>query len=505
MQNLDSANVASGANVAKSANAASGADIKSADITNAHLLNAKHIAPLWHCIENLGDIIPRGGAKVLYAKGVHIYDENLERVLEVGKIAWLSEWVEYVARNIRLDSGVDSQASFGMDSSAGRENVDSSAESKNAESNPESALPESALPESISKLSLKDKILALISAISARVAYQRPLGSVDSSNFGDSGKVCAFDIIALLAFMLKSWRKGPFFLQSARGRLYIDSEWQSFAKWDLLAPHANLSGAHIADVGCNNGFYMFAMDSMVDSIKDSALDSASNLALDSASAPTFLDSSAFASHAAPHATGAQAPAQIIGFDPSALFFCQFCFLRHFIDAPISYELLGVQDLPDYTAQAKRRFDVVFCLGVLYHRSDVFSTLKSLAKSLERGGVAFIDTLIFEPQDLLPKALSKPESSALSELDIVLSVPKSYAKMSNVYFIPTIKALFGWLERCGFVDVELLCVMPTTTQEQRKSAWIDSMSLESFLDPLDERKTIEGYPAPKRAYVKAIKK
>lgn len=485
MQNLDSANMASGANVANSACAASGAGI-----TNAHLLNAKHIAPLWHCIENLGDIIPRGGAKVLYAKGVHIYDENLDRVLEVGKIAWLGEWIEYVARNIKLDS---SEAESKMGASAG----DSSADSKNAEPNPKSAL-----LESISKLSTKDKTLALISAISARVVYQRPLGSVDSDDFGE---VCAFDIIALLAFMLKSWRKGPFFLKSARGRLYIDSEWQSFTKWDLLAPHTNLSGAHIADVGCNNGFYMFAMDSMVDSANASAESKLQNPSAFAES--TFLDSSIFVSYAAPNTTprATQAPAQIIGFDPSALFFCQFHLLRHFIDAPISYELLGVQDLPDYTAQAKRRFDVVFCLGVLYHRSDVFSTLKSLAKSLERGGVAFIDTLIFEPQDLLSKALSEPEASALSELDIVLSVPKSYAKMSNVYFIPTIKALFGWLERCGFVDAELLCVMPTTTQEQRKSAWIDSMSLESFLDPLDERKTIEGYPAPKRAYVKAIKK
>jgi tRNA (mo5U34)-methyltransferase len=30
-------------------------------------------------------------------------------------------------------------------------------------------------------------------------------------------------------------------------------------------------------------------------------------------------------------------------------------------------------------------------------------------------------------------------------------------------------------------------------------------LEDFLDPQDESKTVEGYPAPKRVYIKAKKK
>ncbi|HBY85223.1 MAG TPA: tRNA 5-methoxyuridine(34)/uridine 5-oxyacetic acid(34) synthase CmoB, partial [Colwellia sp.] len=35
-------------------------------------------------------------------------------------------------------------------------------------------------------------------------------------------------------------------------------------------------------------------------------------------------------------------------------------------------------------------------------------------------------------------------------------------------------------------------------EQRKTEWIDTESLQDFLDPNDSSKTIEGYPAPKRA-------
>ena len=58
-----------------------------------------------------------------------------------------------------------------------------------------------------------------------------------------------------LAMQLKPWRKGPFHLFD----LHIDSEWQSFMKWQLLAPHLSLAGKKIADVGCNNGYYMFEM------------------------------------------------------------------------------------------------------------------------------------------------------------------------------------------------------------------------------------------------------
>ncbi|MBP8127345.1 MAG: DUF1698 domain-containing protein, partial [Aeromonadaceae bacterium] len=39
---------------------------------------------------------------------------------------------------------------------------------------------------------------------------------------------------------------------------------------------------------------------------------------------------------------------------------------------------------------------------------------------------------------------------------------------------------------------------TTTDEQRKTAWMRNDSLAEFLDPSDSTLTIEGHPAPKRA-------
>ena len=94
---------------------------------------------------------------------------------------------------------------------------------------------------------------------------------------------------------------------------------------------------------------------------------------------------------------------------------------------------------------------------------------------------------------------------LSNTEFVLCPKKSYAKMSNVFFIPSVRAFEGWAQRCGFDKVELLAIVPTTTDEQRHTKWITSLSLESFLDKEDFTKTIEGYPAPKRAYFKLRRK
>lgn len=247
-----------------------------------------------------------------------------------------------------------------------------------------------------------------------------------------------------LAKDLKSWRKGPFRIND----LFIDSEWRSFIKWDLLAPYINLENKRIADVGCNNGFYMFAAQTMN-------------------------------------------PKEIIGFDPSGLYYCQFHFINHLLNLPIKYELLGVQDLPKY-ARTFGEFDVVFCMGVLYHRSDVFVTLKQLAQGIKKNGELILDTLIVESSDF----------NIDSSVEFVLSPKESYAKMSNVFLIPNLSALNGWLNRCGFKDIALLEIKETSTDEQRKTEWITGLSLDSFVE---SNKTIEGYPAPKRAYIKAIRK
>ncbi|MDN5099861.1 tRNA 5-methoxyuridine(34)/uridine 5-oxyacetic acid(34) synthase CmoB [Aliarcobacter butzleri] len=245
-----------------------------------------------------------------------------------------------------------------------------------------------------------------------------------------------YEIIVQTAKKLIPWRKGPFKIFD----LEIDSEWQSNIKYNLIRPYFNLKDKVVADIGCNNGYYMFRM------LED-------------------------------------CPKRLIGFDPSPLTLHQFEFINHFVKSDIVYEMLGVEHLEFYN----HKFDFIFMLGVLYHRPDPVGTLKSLARGLNSKGEILIDTFMIDGDD-----------------EICLTPNKRYSKIPNIYFIPTIPALKNWLERAGFENIEVLATTTTTSQEQRKTPWSFDESLEDFLDPTDSSKTVEGYPAPKRVYVKARK-
>jgi tRNA (mo5U34)-methyltransferase len=173
----------------------------------------------------------------------------------------------------------------------------------------------------------------------------------------------------------------------------------------------------------------------------------------------------------------------VGFDPSPLYKTQFDFINHFVKSDIVYELLGVEHLEFY----EEKFDTIFCLGVLYHRSDPVAMLKSLYKGLEKKGEVILDTFYIE-----------------GEGEICLCPESSYSKIPNIYFVPTIKALKNWCKRAGFDSFEVLESSKTDSSEQRKTKWIEGESLENFLDKNDASKTVEGYPAPARVYVKLIK-
>jgi len=245
-----------------------------------------------------------------------------------------------------------------------------------------------------------------------------------------------YDLIEETAKTLIPWRKGPFNLFG----LEIDSEWQSNIKYNLIRPHFNLKDKIVADIGCNNGYYMFRM------LEDN-------------------------------------PKKLIGFDPAALTLHQFEFINHFVKSEIEYEMLGVEHLEFYN----HKFDFIFMLGVLYHRPDPVGTLKSLARGLNSKGEILIDTFMIDGEE-----------------EICLTPDKRYSKIPNIYFIPTIPALKNWLKRAGFENIEVIATTTTTSEEQRKTKWSFDQSLEDFLDPEDPSKTIEGYPAPKRVYMKARK-
>ncbi len=222
--------------------------------------------------------------------------------------------------------------------------------------------------------------------------------------------------------------------------VYIDSEWRSDLKWDRLRESiASLEGRLVLDVGCGNGYHLWRM----------------------------------------HGAGARA---VIGLDPTLAYVMQYCAVRHFIPAPPVWVLpLALEALsPDL-----RAFDTVFSMGVLYHCREPLDHLRRLKQCLRPGGELVLETLVVE-----------------GGVDAVLAPEARYAHMKNVWFIPSCLALESWLQQCGFSDIRLLNVTATTPEEQRATPWSGEASLRDFLDPKDPAKTVEGYPAPRRAIMLA---
>lgn len=236
-----------------------------------------------------------------------------------------------------------------------------------------------------------------------------------------------------LLISLKPWRKGPFEFFDT----FIDSEWKSFIKYDLIEPYLDIKDKIVMDIGCNNGYYLFKMIS-------------------------------------------KEPKQLIGFDPSASFYMQFCLANHFIKSSIKYELLGIEHVSEYVKHNKLNIDTIVCLGVLYHRIDPIGSLKILSKSLKKGGTLILDSFIIDGEE-----------------EMSLSPKDTYSKIPNIYFIPTINALKNWLYRSGFDDIKVIAISQTNNGEQRATPWIDSQSLEHFTN---NGLTTEGYAPPKRGYV-----
>jgi tRNA (mo5U34)-methyltransferase len=81
-------------------------------------------------------------------------------------------------------------------------------------------------------------------------------------------------------------------------------------------------------------------------------------------------------------------------------------------------------------------------------------------------------------------------------------PDRYARMRNVWLLPTIPELTTWLRRSGFADIDVVDQSITTVDEQRTTEWMPFESLAAALDPADPARTVEGLPAPRRAIVLA---
>ncbi len=222
--------------------------------------------------------------------------------------------------------------------------------------------------------------------------------------------------------------------------VHIDTEWHSDWKWDRLQQKISpLQGRTILDIGCGSGYHLWRM-----------LGDGAKLAL--------------------------------GIDPTPLFSMHFATVKRYTPTSPAFILpIGIEKMP----QTMRCFDTVFSMGILYHRKSPIDHLLELKALLHSGGELVLDTLIVEGDEqncLIPQG--------------------RYAKMRNVWFIPSVAMLKLWLKRTGFHDIKVIDISPTTTSEQRATDWMQFESLPHFLNSEDSTQTIEGYPAPVRAILTA---
>ena len=157
----------------------------------------------------------------------------------------------------------------------------------------------------------------------------------------------------------------------------IDAEWRSFIKWNrLINKISPLKNKRILDIGSSNGYYMFKM-------------------------------------------GYHDPFMVLGVEPQHTFYFQYLAIQKYLNLDNVFCLpVPFDDLPGMPGY----FDTVFCMGVLYHRKSPLDMLKKIHDSMKKGGELVLENLIIESKD-----------------HVCLFPEDRYAKMRNVFFIPSLKA------------------------------------------------------------------
>lgn len=245
------------------------------------------------------------------------------------------------------------------------------------------------------------------------------------------------------------WRKGPFciFGEMVEGNWKSDLRWERVSRWlDEIADR------DVADVGCNNGYYLLRM---------------------AATPPRFL----------------------LGLDPVPIFHNTFRFLYALHPLPfIRFEPGGYDQLIRYPQQ----FDVILCLGVLYHHPEPLHILRTMREALRPGGQLVVESLGLAQSDLSPPG---PPLKNFSADSLALFPRGKYAGASGIWFVPTAECLENWLWRSGYREVELREIYSGQGEMQR-TPYSELPVFEESIDPGDSTKTVEGYPLPVRMVVTA---
>ncbi|MEG1980623.1 MAG: tRNA 5-methoxyuridine(34)/uridine 5-oxyacetic acid(34) synthase CmoB [Victivallaceae bacterium] len=228
------------------------------------------------------------------------------------------------------------------------------------------------------------------------------------------------------------------------GDIYIDTEWRSDFKWNRLKEKiTSLNGRRVLDIGCGSGYHLHRMT----------------------------------------AAGAKIA---LGIEPYWLFALQFELIRALTLNPGATFVLPLtfEELPE----REKSFDTIFSMGVIYHRRAPLEHLQKIYDLLTPGGELVLESMVVDGDE-----------------SCVFMPPGRYAKMRNVWFLPSPPALQRWLRRIGFVEIEQLECAKTELNEQRATEWMQFESLADFLSPDNPELTVEGAPAPKRCVIIAHKR
>lgn len=239
------------------------------------------------------------------------------------------------------------------------------------------------------------------------------------------------------------WRTGPWRI------LGVDvlSGWRSGEKWERMkvAYPRSSSGLKVADIGCGNGYFMFRL----------------------------LE---------------HAPALVVGFEPIARHYYAYHLVQNYVrSSALHFEPLGFEDLDLYS----KFFDVMVCMGVLYHQTDPVDVLRLSHRALAPGGKLLLATQGIpgaDPVALMPR--------------------KFYNGKKGTWWLPTLSCLQNWILRAGFRDVEELYSEEIMAEDQRTTFWCPGGGWESELQnkagTAAAHTTPEGYPQPMRFFVVARK-
>ena len=154
---------------------------------------------------------------------------------------------------------------------------------------------------------------------------------------------------------LRPWRKGPYQV----GNISIDSEWDGSLKWKRLESIFHLiRDKDVLDIGSGNGYF------------------------------SFLLSLFGAKH-------------VLAIEPFLLFNYQFHAINSLIEEPLNITMAPIR-LGQLSN--KKKFDLIFSMGVLYHQKNHLSHLSKIKNLLKPDGYFLLETLIVDGKNelILPK-------------------------------------------------------------------------------------------------------